>query len=240
MQGSWSTSLEQNEAAAAAGAQRVEALYAARVKRGRLSEEAKAERLSRIKASGDWSSIAAADMAIEAAFEDMAVKHAIFGRLDALARPGAILATNTSYLGRRRHRMRHQAAQRRGGTSFFLSGACHAITGGSSGGSDCAGRLGNGAGSGTPYWQASGRGAEQRRFYRQPYLRRLPSPGRIPAGRRRFTGRDRQRPGAIRLCNGAVRRVGHVRSGHRLGYAQAAGRNAQPRRAICRYSRPAV
>ncbi len=90
--------LEQDEAAASAGWKRVEGLYAARVKRGRLSEDAMAERLTRIKASHDWSSIAAADMAIEVAFEDMAVKHAIFGRLDALARPGAILATNTSYL----------------------------------------------------------------------------------------------------------------------------------------------
>jgi 3-hydroxyacyl-CoA dehydrogenase len=35
---------------------------------------------------------------IEAVFEDMAVKREVFGKLDAIARPGAILATNTSYL----------------------------------------------------------------------------------------------------------------------------------------------
>jgi 3-hydroxyacyl-CoA dehydrogenase len=90
--------LEQDAAAASAGRGRVEGLYAARVKRGRLSEEAVAERLTRIQVSDDWTAVSTANMVIEAAFEDMGVKSAIFGRLDALARPGAVLATNTSYL----------------------------------------------------------------------------------------------------------------------------------------------
>ena len=38
------------------------------------------------------------DLVIEAAYEDMAVKQEIFGRLDKVAKPGALLASNTSYL----------------------------------------------------------------------------------------------------------------------------------------------
>jgi 3-hydroxyacyl-CoA dehydrogenase len=46
----------------------------------------------------EWSALAHADLVIEAVFEDMAVKREVFGRLDTIAKPGAILATNTSYL----------------------------------------------------------------------------------------------------------------------------------------------
>jgi 3-hydroxyacyl-CoA dehydrogenase len=90
--------LEQTADAATAGAGRVQNLYQARVKRGRLTDANVAERLARIRTSDDWSVVSHADLIIEAAFEDMAVKNAIFSRLDQLARPGAVLATNTSYL----------------------------------------------------------------------------------------------------------------------------------------------
>lgn len=90
--------LEQDAPAAAAGAARVEALYAARVRRGRLSPAEAASRLARIRVGEDWAAVSSADLVIEAAFEDLGVKSAIFARLDRLARPGAILATNTSYL----------------------------------------------------------------------------------------------------------------------------------------------
>jgi len=90
--------LEQDASAAMAGAARVQALYASRVQRGRLAEQEAASRLDRIRATDDWGAVQAADMVIEAAFEDMSVKAAIFARLDALARPGTVLATNTSYL----------------------------------------------------------------------------------------------------------------------------------------------
>ncbi len=90
--------LEQDAGAAMAGSERVASLYAARVKRGRLSEEASAERQAHILVGTDWTAVSEVDLVIEAAFEDMAVKKDIFSRLDALARPGTVLATNTSYL----------------------------------------------------------------------------------------------------------------------------------------------
>ncbi|MEB0288881.1 3-hydroxyacyl-CoA dehydrogenase NAD-binding domain-containing protein, partial [Cryobacterium sp. 10S3] len=45
-----------------------------------------------------YEDIAAADLVIEAVFEDMAVKQQVFARLDAVMKPGAILASNTSTL----------------------------------------------------------------------------------------------------------------------------------------------
>jgi 3-hydroxyacyl-CoA dehydrogenase len=90
--------LEQNPEATAAGANRVKGLYEKLVKRGRLTKVEAASRIDLIRASDDWGPVVEADLVIEAAFEDMAVKQEIFGRLDTLARPGAVLASNTSYL----------------------------------------------------------------------------------------------------------------------------------------------
>ncbi|GBQ32821.1 3-hydroxyacyl-CoA dehydrogenase [Gluconacetobacter sacchari DSM 12717] len=90
--------VERDEAAAAAGLERVRDIYARQVGSGRLTDGAMAERLGRIAVGADWSRLRDADLVIEAAFEDMDVKSEIFRRLDAVARPGAILASNTSYL----------------------------------------------------------------------------------------------------------------------------------------------
>ncbi|WP_297442863.1 FAD-dependent oxidoreductase [Acidocella sp.] len=78
------TLIERDEAAAQAGAARVSALLRAPG--------------AALAATADWSGLAQADLIIEAAFEDLAVKRDIFHRLDTVAKPGAVLATNTSYL----------------------------------------------------------------------------------------------------------------------------------------------
>ncbi|TIP78051.1 MAG: 3-hydroxyacyl-CoA dehydrogenase family protein, partial [Mesorhizobium sp.] len=72
--------------------------YAVSVSRGSLSEAAKQQRLGLFKGSTDYGDLADCDLIVEAVFEEMAVKKEVFSRLDAVARPGAILATNTSYL----------------------------------------------------------------------------------------------------------------------------------------------
>jgi 3-hydroxyacyl-CoA dehydrogenase len=56
------------------------------------------ERISRITGALDLSALADCDLIIEAVFENMAVKKEVFEKLDAIAKPGAILATNTSAL----------------------------------------------------------------------------------------------------------------------------------------------
>lgn len=90
--------IETTEDLLAKGLERIRGTYAASVKRGSLSDAAMAERLGRIEGRVGLAETAEADLIVEAAFEDMGVKRQIFGELGRVAKPGAILATNTSYL----------------------------------------------------------------------------------------------------------------------------------------------
>ncbi|MEP9350737.1 3-hydroxyacyl-CoA dehydrogenase NAD-binding domain-containing protein [Xanthobacter sp. KR7-225] len=92
------TLVERDATAAQAGVERIDAVYARQVKSNRIDEARKAERLARLTPSSDYAALADADLIVEAAFEDQAVKTDIFGRLDRIAKQGAVLATNTSYL----------------------------------------------------------------------------------------------------------------------------------------------
>jgi 3-hydroxyacyl-CoA dehydrogenase len=82
----------------ARGLDRVTQTYASAVKRGSLSAEEEARRNALISGRVGLDAAAEADIVVEAAFEDMDLKTQIFGTLDRVAKPGAILATNTSYL----------------------------------------------------------------------------------------------------------------------------------------------
>jgi 3-hydroxyacyl-CoA dehydrogenase len=66
--------------------------------RGGVTSEDVEKRIELIKGATDLAAVADADIIIEAVFEEMGLKQEIFGKLDKLAKPGAILATNTSYL----------------------------------------------------------------------------------------------------------------------------------------------
>jgi 3-hydroxyacyl-CoA dehydrogenase len=72
--------------------------YAATVSKGRLSQEDMDKRVALLKGVTSYDDIKDADIVIEAVFEDMAVKKQVFEKLDRAAKPGAILATNTSTL----------------------------------------------------------------------------------------------------------------------------------------------
>ena len=90
--------LEQEGAALDRGLQRLHDHFAGRVQAGRMKARAAAACEARLRASLDWTLLAGADLVIEAVYEDLAVKRQVFGRIDALARRGAVLASNTSYL----------------------------------------------------------------------------------------------------------------------------------------------
>ncbi len=92
------TLVERDEAALAAGLERIEKLHARAVEKGRARPEQVAERMARLRPVTDMAALAEADLAIEAVFEDEQAKRAVFAALDRVLRPGAILATNTSYL----------------------------------------------------------------------------------------------------------------------------------------------
>lgn len=72
--------------------------YAATAAKGKLTAAQVDERLARIRTSLDMDDLRDADLVIEAAFEDMGVKRQIFTALDAVCKPQAILASNTSRL----------------------------------------------------------------------------------------------------------------------------------------------
>ncbi len=72
--------------------------YERSVSRGSLKAEQMEQRLALITPSLDYAALGQADLIIEAVFENMALKKEIFARLDAVARPGAVLGTNTSTL----------------------------------------------------------------------------------------------------------------------------------------------
>ena len=92
------TLIEVEAAALETGLGRIRANYEASRKRGSLSADEMEERLGLIRGAVGIEAAADADVIVEAAFEEMGVKTQIFGALDRIAKPGAILATNTSYL----------------------------------------------------------------------------------------------------------------------------------------------
>jgi 3-hydroxybutyryl-CoA dehydrogenase len=68
------------------------------VVRGKLSEEARDAAFERVRATTDFEDLADCDLVIEAVAEELDVKRAVFGALDEVCKPGAILATTTSSL----------------------------------------------------------------------------------------------------------------------------------------------
>ena len=72
--------------------------YANTVAKGSLKQDVMDKRLSLIKPTLSYDDLKDVDLVIEAVFEDMAVKKDVFAKLDAVCKPGAILASNTSYL----------------------------------------------------------------------------------------------------------------------------------------------
>ena len=76
----------------------IEKGYATLVERGKMTEEAKAAILANITTTTDYATFADADLVIEAAVEDMALKKEVFGELDGICKPETIFATNSSSL----------------------------------------------------------------------------------------------------------------------------------------------
>ena len=72
--------------------------YAAQVAKGKLQEDQLAQRMALLTTTLAYADLADADLVIEAVFEDMGVKQQVFEQLDAVMKPGAILASNTSTL----------------------------------------------------------------------------------------------------------------------------------------------
>lgn len=92
------TMLERDADSLERGLTNTRKIFYAALKRGLIDEAGVEERSARVTGTTDMTDIAESDLVIEAVFEDMDIKRDIFARLDATMKPGAILATNTSYL----------------------------------------------------------------------------------------------------------------------------------------------
>ncbi|MEO0413275.1 MAG: 3-hydroxyacyl-CoA dehydrogenase NAD-binding domain-containing protein [Pseudomonadota bacterium] len=80
------------------GLGRITKNYSSNVSKGRMSEAKAEEAAARITGTTTYLDLGDCDLIIEAAFESLQVKKEIFAQLDNVAKPGAVLATNTSYL----------------------------------------------------------------------------------------------------------------------------------------------
>jgi 3-hydroxybutyryl-CoA dehydrogenase len=96
------TVYEPDLARAEAGRDRIAGNLERSVAKGRLDAAARDATLGRLTPTSDPASVAGADVVIEAVFEDLRVKTALWRELDALAQPAAIFATNTSSIAIRR------------------------------------------------------------------------------------------------------------------------------------------
>ncbi|WP_373568666.1 3-hydroxyacyl-CoA dehydrogenase NAD-binding domain-containing protein [Paracoccus actinidiae] len=93
------TLVERDEASAAKAAAGIGKMLEGAVKRGKLDAEAASRMQSQaFRAVSYYDPLAQVDLVIEAVFESLEVKQEVFRTLDRICRPGAVLATNTSYL----------------------------------------------------------------------------------------------------------------------------------------------
>ena len=90
--------LETKQEALDRGIATIKKNYEAQVKKGKLKEDKYAQRMALLTSTLSYHDIKDADLVIEAVFEEMGVKETVFKQLDAVMKPGAILASNTSTL----------------------------------------------------------------------------------------------------------------------------------------------
>ena len=92
------TLVEREQAALDRGVGVIRKNYENTAAKGRMTAEQVEQRMALLTPSLEMESLGQADLIIEAVFEDLGIKQEVFGKLDAIAKPGAILASNTSFL----------------------------------------------------------------------------------------------------------------------------------------------
>jgi 3-hydroxyacyl-CoA dehydrogenase len=90
--------LEMKQEALDRGVATIRKNYESQVKKGKLKQDKYDQRMALLSTTLSYDDIGSADMVIEAVFEEMGVKEAVFKKLDEVMKPGAILASNTSTL----------------------------------------------------------------------------------------------------------------------------------------------
>jgi len=113
------TLLEVKQEALDRGLDTIRKNYAATVAKGRLAQGEMDQRMARLSTALSYDAIRDADLVIEAVFEEMGVKEAVFKKLDETMKAGAILASNTSTLDVNRIASFTRRAQDVVGLHFF-------------------------------------------------------------------------------------------------------------------------
>jgi 3-hydroxyacyl-CoA dehydrogenase len=90
--------VDTNDEAVDKARQTVMGMFMYQVQKGRLTQEEAWQRGQSIRFTEDWNELGEADVVVEAVFEDLDVKRTVFRKLDAIVKPTALLATNTSTL----------------------------------------------------------------------------------------------------------------------------------------------
>lgn len=90
--------LDNDEAGLTRGENAIRSFFEGGVARGKIEAADMVEGLRRLRITQNPADVADADLVIEAVFENMSIKKEVFGKLDQVCKPGAILATNTSTL----------------------------------------------------------------------------------------------------------------------------------------------
>jgi len=92
------TILETKQEALDRGIATIQKNYEAQVKKGKLKEDKYQQRMALLSTTLNYDDLKDCDLIIEAVFEELGVKETVFKQLDKVAKPGAILASNTSTL----------------------------------------------------------------------------------------------------------------------------------------------
>jgi 3-hydroxyacyl-CoA dehydrogenase len=113
------TLIDANKEALGSGIAKIETSYRSSSERGKISSDEMRAKIALINGSIDLEQVATADLVVEAVFEDMQIKRALFEKLGRIAKPDAVLATNTSYLDVNEIALSSGRAERVLGLHFF-------------------------------------------------------------------------------------------------------------------------
>ena len=200
--------------------------YAATVEKGRLSQADMDKRMGLITGSLDRDVVREADIVIEAVFEEMGVKKEVFAALDKIAKPGAVLASNTSTLDIDQIA---SATSRPGdviGTHFFSPANVMRLLELVRGAKTSKETIATSAELARRHRQGLGAGRQLRRLYRQSHDPPVSPRGGVPRGRGRDAPAGGQGHLRFRLRHGPLRHAGPGGARCRLADPQGQGRHA--------------
>lgn len=194
----------------------IRANYEASAAKGRFTTEQVERAMGLLTPTLDFGALGGCDLVIEAVYENMEVKKEIFTRLDKVAKPGAILASNTSFLSIDEIA---SATSRPGdvlGLHFFSPANVMKLLEVVRGAQTAPDTLATGMQTGAADRQGAGRVGRMLWLHRQPDAAAAAGQCRSPAAGRRDAGADRSGPHPFRHADGAVPDDGSRWGRHRL------------------------